>query len=211
MIVKSNFIIRHKIKTSLAMKNKSIIITGHTKGLGAALYTFFSESGYIVRGYSRSEGCDLTNQQSRDRLVEESKEFDIVINNARAGFAQVELLSELHSSWSKQSKSGIIINLGSISAVDYLMRPNYEELYYYQKQALNSLSSSLSIKNKDIKVVCVNPGYIATERILSRGRSRFDCLSVDYVVSLISWIINQPPNVVISTINLQARPELESY
>jgi NAD(P)-dependent dehydrogenase (short-subunit alcohol dehydrogenase family) len=39
--------------------NKRCVITGHTSGLGLALFEHFKNKGWDVEGYSRSNGYDL--------------------------------------------------------------------------------------------------------------------------------------------------------
>ena len=64
-----------------------IVITGHTKGLGKALYEYFSPN-HSVTGYSRSNRYDLN--RFSDTVVEKSLDSDIFINNA------CRVLSKLH-------------------------------------------------------------------------------------------------------------------
>ena len=57
-------------------------ITGHTKGIGKCLYDDLVAEGHDVVGYSRSNGFDISTKQSREIIIEESKQADVFINCA---------------------------------------------------------------------------------------------------------------------------------
>lgn len=88
-----------------------ISITGHTQGIGAALVTYFEAQGHTVLKFSRSNGYDISQESDRDRIVEESRDCDVFINNATHEFAQTYLLFKFHDMWAGQDKT--IINLSS--------------------------------------------------------------------------------------------------
>ncbi len=84
------------------------IITGHTSGIGKAIYEHFSSRNWSVYGMSRSNGYDIIKDQ--DKIVRESIECDIFVNCAYDGTGQLELLNKLHD----QVKNMIVI--GSVAA-----------------------------------------------------------------------------------------------
>ena len=67
-----------------------IVITGHTSGLGKALYDGLSEK-HEVLGLSRQNGHDL----SVDLYPFLIDNFDVYINNAYYKYAQVDLLYQI--------------------------------------------------------------------------------------------------------------------
>lgn len=85
-------------------------ITGHTKGIGKALANKFSKD-YSVLGYSRANGYDIGDELTRDRIVKESKEFEIFINNAYHPVGQTDLLVKLIEEYKGTDK--LIINISS--------------------------------------------------------------------------------------------------
>jgi len=87
-----------------------IAITGSSTGIGACISEAFKTQGHTVIGFSRSEGWDVGDQSTQDRIVEQSKDCNIFINNAHSGFSQVDLLFKLQKSWQGQEK--IIANIG---------------------------------------------------------------------------------------------------
>jgi hypothetical protein len=91
-----------------------IAITGHSKGLGKALFEFLSQKHKII-GFSRSNGYDIKSPGDRKKIIKESKDCDIFINLVHNYYHQTDLLFELHKSWKGLQK--YIINIGT-SAVD---------------------------------------------------------------------------------------------
>ena len=88
--------------------NKRCVITGHTSGLGLALFEHFKNKGWDVEGYSRSNGYDLTDVES---LLDKIYGADLFINNAYADGAQLEYLNRTF----KKVKNMIIC--GSAAAI----------------------------------------------------------------------------------------------
>ena len=63
------------------MSEKKIIITGHTKGIGKAIFDKFTEvSCHKIIGMSRSNGYDI--EKDFDKIVEEATGADFFVNNA---------------------------------------------------------------------------------------------------------------------------------
>ena len=97
------------------------VITGHTSGIGKALYEHFPGSV----GLSRSNGFDIKN--NFDQVVEQIKGCDLFINNAYRDQQQLELFL------ATKDHVGKIICMGSISRL-------YPELiptdYVHDKQDL---------------------------------------------------------------------------
>ena len=84
-------------------------ITGHTKGLGHALFNLFKLQGHEVVGFSRSNGYDIV--EKKDDVINAVKDFDMFINNAYAPIAQTELLSRMITEWQGTDKT--IVNISS--------------------------------------------------------------------------------------------------
>jgi nucleoside-diphosphate-sugar epimerase len=63
------------------MNISKIAITGHTKGIGAKLSQKLI-SQYEVVGFSRSNGYDISNDTDIDRIIAESLDCEVFVNNA---------------------------------------------------------------------------------------------------------------------------------
>lgn len=70
------------------------IITGHTTGLGKAMYDAFKAAEWEVIGVSRQTGYDLNTDI--DRVVELANSADLFINNANVNRAQFNLLNAVN-------------------------------------------------------------------------------------------------------------------
>ena len=76
------------------MSENKIVITGHTTGLGKAIYDKFTEvSCRKIVGLSRSNGYDI--DKDFDKVVEEATGAEIFINNAYRDKQQLKLLHAL--------------------------------------------------------------------------------------------------------------------
>lgn len=70
------------------------VITGHTTGLGKAMFEHFQSLGWEVIGLSRQTGHDLTTDL--DKVVEIANTADLFINNANVDRAQFDLLNAVN-------------------------------------------------------------------------------------------------------------------
>jgi hypothetical protein len=83
-------------------------ITGHTSNIGKSIFDFLNPN---IKGFSRSNGYDISSFEDRKRIVEESINCDVFINNAHSDYHQCRILIELFHQWKDQDK--IIVNIGS--------------------------------------------------------------------------------------------------
>jgi NADP-dependent 3-hydroxy acid dehydrogenase YdfG len=136
-----------------------IAITGHTHGIGKALFDLLSQSHDVV-GYSITNGYDIGDSLVRKLIVKECKDVDVFINNAHHLIGQVDLLKKFIDCWDKQDK--IIINLGSKCCHGPKYAKWYSPKYWSSKKALQKiLSNRFFITNP--KICNINPGYVDTE------------------------------------------------
>jgi NADP-dependent 3-hydroxy acid dehydrogenase YdfG len=86
-------------------------ITGHSRGIGCALFDLYSQDNEVV-GFSRSNGFDISDPRIQNQIIKTCKDFDIFINNAWHPSGQAELLKKILEVWDKK-KDKTIINIGS--------------------------------------------------------------------------------------------------
>jgi NADP-dependent 3-hydroxy acid dehydrogenase YdfG len=95
------------------MEFNKIAITGHTSGIGLALYNMVSQNKSVL-GFSRSNGYDIQYNETIDQILEETKDVEVFVNNAYYE-TQQSLISnkwfELH-----KNQNHLIINISSIAA-----------------------------------------------------------------------------------------------
>src|SRR6185295_404219 len=91
-----------------------VAITGHTKGIGKALFDHFTSGGHEVLGFSRSNGYHLPKDYMN--VIHEAKDCEVFVNNAYARDAQAMILTQLcQIDWLDQEKK--IVNISSMAAL----------------------------------------------------------------------------------------------
>lgn len=172
-----------------------VAITGHTKGIGKAFSEVFPD--YI--GFSRSNGYDITNPEIRTRIIQESMDCQIFVNNAQQEFAQTELLMDLWDKWKFRPK--IIVNIGSRSS-DYLDSSYTHYRYALQKKTLENASLYMSKGKYVCKVTYVKAGYVDTDSVTNVQDKKIDARDL---AQQVKEIISIDKGYWIPMIALQAR------
>lgn len=132
------------------MYNK-VAITGHTSGLGKALFERFAVSCH-VEGFSRSNGYDI---RRFNEIVSAAYDCDIFINNAYDRYSQIDLLYAVYDKWKDQDKK--IINIGSLASVG--IRDSIKH-YSIHKKALHEAHEQVAFQRNSCKSYIFNIGYI---------------------------------------------------
>ena len=131
--------------------NRKVAITGHTSGLGKALFERFALDS-TVEGFSSSNGYNIIQFK---KVYEAAKHCDILINNAYDRYSQVDLLYYFYEQWEDQNK--IIVNISSLAPDG--MKP-YPSPYASHKAALDNASRQLAAQMNRCKIINIKPGYI---------------------------------------------------
>jgi len=138
-----------------------IAITGHTKGLGAELVKLL-EPDHEIMGFSRTNGYDIEQPGTIDRIVSNVSDCDIFINSAKCWWSQIDMFSKLLLDW--QGKKKRIINIGShVTVWNYKTdRPNFPKIsanhYVAYKTALKAASYHAWENNDWPLIHLVQPG-----------------------------------------------------
>jgi len=137
-----------------------IAITGHTSGIGLALFNYYTNKGDEVFGFSRSNGYDISLEENISKIIKEVKDCDIFFNNAYYELAQVKLLYGLHMLWQQNAKKCMVVT-GSRSAdfIDY--RPSG---YTLMKSALDTAIKQCQYSSK-YHLLNFKPGYTNTPMV----------------------------------------------
>lgn len=91
-----------------------ILITGHTYGLGKAIWDSLVNEHELV-GISRSTGYDLSNHNTVLKVINMSIDFDHVLNVCKVDPAQTDILLGVHQFWDERKKGGKIISIGGLT------------------------------------------------------------------------------------------------
>jgi NAD(P)-dependent dehydrogenase (short-subunit alcohol dehydrogenase family) len=142
---------------------KKIIITGHTHGIGKAIYDKFTEiSCHEIIGMSRSNGYNI--DKDFDKIVAEAEGCELFINNAYRDQQQTKLVNAL------KDKVGMMVVMGSVSRF-------YPELiptdYVHDKQALAEACRLVSLNPNGIPLLHLDLGFIEGTTVESDDPSAF--------------------------------------
>jgi len=156
------------------LKNKNIVIFGHSSGIGKEIEMIARSHGANIFGASRSNGVDITNKNIITKFFNSLDcDIDIVINTAAIlikkplehmtyqeiieitninylGAVNVAIASKQYL----KKTNGMLINFTSSSYTRG--RANYS-MYSSSKAAVVNLTQALSEEWPDIKVNCINP------------------------------------------------------
>lgn len=156
-------------------------VTGHTQGIGKGIFERLSPN---IIGFSKSTGYDITLHSDRKKIIKESQDCDIFINNATDRYGQVELLIELFQDWKNKEKT--IINVGSRITEISLTPENIQFLSYAsQKKALKVIIPDM--QGFPCKVSYKWFGYVGTDKIIKKYPhfTEDDYISINEAVDII--------------------------
>lgn len=167
-----------------------ISITGHTSGLGQALYNKWVQDGHVMSGFSSSNGYNI--DTDIEKIID--TDFDIFINNAYSKFKQVDLLYSLYEK--NKDRPCIIINIGSASSDGNIDRI---KPYAVEKLALERACLQLQFNSTKCKIILIKPGRMQTPMVDHIADKK---LKLTHVVSAIEWILSQPAEVIIRSLTI---------
>jgi NAD(P)-dependent dehydrogenase (short-subunit alcohol dehydrogenase family) len=159
-----------------------ISITGATSGIGKAYFDACQARGFLIKQFSRSTGYDITCVKDQERIIDESSDCDIFINNAHDGFAQTELFSRSWLAWKNQPK--IIICTGShVTLRRSWISGSHHELgiahYAAQKSALEMAINWAWTEDPTCHVVLVKPALTGTPRTNNMNSKLSSLIPID--------------------------------
>lgn len=166
--------------------NKRITITGHTKGIGKAIYEAFPNTV----GFSKSQGEDIATIEGRAKILGGAMNSNVFINNAHNGFNQVEILNMIFTSW-RYSKGKHIINIG-VDSVPYTNWQVVHDQYPVEKMALHAQSEILQNLKRECKISTLALGHVDTEFNKNYNSGK---LSYQSIIENIKWILDSEEEI----------------
>lgn len=162
---------------------KRVLITGGSRGIGAAIVTKFIEEGYEVKSPIRDE-LNLLSDSSIENFIAENKNigFDVIINNA--GINDLGLIDEIDDEnifntlqtnliapmkllrgfvpYMKKQNYGRVVNIASIWAI--VSKPG-RVTYSASKNGIHGVTNTLAVELGEFNILTntVCPGFTATE------------------------------------------------
>lgn len=154
----------------------NVAITGHTKGIGNAIFNYFNTNENTVVGFSRSNGYNISDRESRNRIINTIEHFDIFVNNAYNNFddSQFYMLEEILNKWKDSNK--IIINISTRWT---------DNTNPYSKSKLKLDQLCESHKFSPVNLINLKPGLTDTTRVKLIKGERMESESIIDVIDFI--------------------------
>ena len=190
---------------------KKIGITGHTRGIGKALWERLDQENYECKGFSQSTGYNLMRSSTIKKVVNELVEWDadVLVNNAYVPDNQVRLMFSMYEQWEHKPK--LIINMGAISSdsITNFAQMGYNKdwtPYVSEKARLDWASLQLSNQFKPgmCRVTMLKPGFVDTDSTAwLKGISNIEdiMMTADSVAEMIEWVIELEDNTQMRTLS----------
>lgn len=181
------------------MKNKKVLITGGSRGIGKAIVDLLKKESYSLLYPTRKE-LDLFDNISIEKFIKENKDqkIDVIINNAGINHPQwieemnddnikntlqinleapIRLVRGLVENM-KKNKWGRIINMSSAFGI---VARGKQTLYSTTKHGINGLTKALALELAEYNVLVnsVCPGFAATEMVLRNSPEKIKILEKD--------------------------------
>lgn len=178
------------------MRPNKIAITGHTKGIGLALANYYTALGIEVIGFSRTNGYDISKGVDQERIINESQDCDLFINNAYFRYAQIDLLQRWYNFHQKKSNY-MIVNMSSLAG-DACMHLGKVYPYGLHKKALDDASYQMNLSGGcKCKIINIKPGHIKTDFLTETStytyaqlRQPNSIMSVDQLVKVVAFAVD---------------------
>lgn len=188
-----------QIKTKKRMKDKTVLLTGASRGIGLAIKRILEKENYVIVAPSRQE-LNLADRNSVSCYIAKNKNLniDILINNAGINNPQwiqnlddknidetieVNLISPIklirtYVGHMMQNRWGRIVNISSIFGI---VARGKQVLYSATKHGLNGVTKALALElgPYNILVNSVCPGFTNTDLVKRNSSEKNAALAKD--------------------------------
>ena len=161
-----------------------IALTGHTSGIGKALYDILSQEHEVVC-FSRSNGYDIKYDITIEKIVQGSLDCDVFINNAWDNDCQTKLLKFFFDKWKDQSKK--IMSIGSSVASYNPSGSGYSDYVDLKRELRTAHCDIVNLKTTKCKSYLVNPGVTDTNLTADQNRKK---MTVQEVADMIKFVLD---------------------
>jgi NAD(P)-dependent dehydrogenase (short-subunit alcohol dehydrogenase family) len=172
-----------------------IAVTGHTKGIGKAIADLYYTDEVV--GFSSSNGYDLSDSTTVDKIITSSINCDIFVNNAYHGTAQVDIFEKLLTHWNNDPTK-TIVNINSRTIYN---PPNQRQYTADKKLLRGSAVTAIRDFNRKCRIININPGYVKTD-MTSSVHDQYKMLTPEQLAQMIKWCLDQPQGIEVGELSV---------
>jgi len=200
------------------------VVTGGSRGIGAAVIQELTARGYDCRDLSRTAGYDAGDESSVKQFFDRLERLEVLVNNAAIlelapiVDMNVETWDEVirvilrgaflcsRAAFRLMSPGGAIVNVSSLSGVSGTDKFPKMSAYVAAKSGLAGLTEALAVEGRPlgIRVNAVSPASVATEMGRIAGISQ-DPLTPEEVARVIAWLAT-PDSAPLTGANIRVDP-----
>jgi NAD(P)-dependent dehydrogenase (short-subunit alcohol dehydrogenase family) len=201
------------------------VVTGGSGGIGSAIVDELRERGFDVTSLSRSEGCDVADEDQVNRAFARLRRLDALVNCA--GVLIKRPFAELSAAeWDEQlgaglrgaflcsraafrlmnGQGGAIVMVSSLSGVAGAEKFPGMAAYVAAKSGLAGLAEALAVEGRPlgIRVNAISPGAVDTPMLRIAGVEG-PSLKPSEVARIVAWLAS-PESAPLSGANLRMDP-----
>ncbi len=117
-------------------KKPRIFVTGHTRGIGKAIFDLYKSKNYFCYGVSKSEGLDV--DKDCDAIVQQMANFKYIVLNAYAKDSQLRMLRAIIDLYKNDEKHVAVITStsGTQAGMDSSLKQQEYNWYCKNKKQL---------------------------------------------------------------------------
>ena len=181
---------------SLESKKPRIFITGHTRGIGKAIFDLYKDKNFLCHGVSKSTGMDI--DKDCDAIVKQMANFQYIVLNAYEKDSQLRMLQMIVERYQDDPKKIAVITStsGTPAGLDSSLKQQEYNWYCKNKKALIEYIEKIQqdLYEKPIQIFDVCPDTVKTD--MSKGLwEEYPKLQAQEVAECVEMCFTKPYNI----------------
>jgi len=181
---------------SLESKKPRIYITGHTRGIGKAIFDLYKGKNFLCHGVSKSTGMDI--DKDCDTIVQQMANFQYIVLNAYEKDSQLRMLQMIVKRYQDQPKKIAVITStsGTPAGMDSSLKQQEYNWYCKNKKSLIEYIEKIQqdLYDKPIQIFDVCPDTVKTD--MSEGLwEEYPKLQAQEVAECVEMCFSKPYNI----------------
>ena len=181
---------------SLESKKPRIFITGHTRGIGKAIFDLYKGKNFLCHGVSKSTGMDV--DKDCDTIVQQMANFQYIVLNAYEKDSQLRMLQMIVERYQNEPKKIAVITSTSGTQAGIVSSLKHQEYIWYCKNIKSLIEYIEKIQQdlyeKPIQIFDVCPDTVKTD--MSEGLwEEYPKLQAQEVAECVDMCFTKPYNI----------------